>query len=158
MLAVVVLSQHRVASCKTCRPRVPLGIWCMRHKDMTGSAVCSVAPHSQCGDGARPHLNMDEWKRPTPIRRRLSLDQDVLGRLIPCGLELTLGMTARTLEVLQVVRVPFMFHPLLYADVQSDKLSNSFHEAVTNGRLDQSLPWCASCCPTHRPCSTWSGS
>ena len=26
MLAVLVLSQHRVASSKTCRPRVPLGI------------------------------------------------------------------------------------------------------------------------------------
>ena len=40
----------------------------------------------------------------------------------------------------------------------SDKLSNSFHAAGTNKRLDPSLPWCASCCPTNCPCSTWSGS
>ena len=39
-----------------------------------------------------------------------------------------------------------------------DKLSNSFHAAGTNGRLDLSLPRCASCCPTNCPCSTGSGS
>ena len=38
-----------------------------------------------------------------------------------------------------------------------DKLPNSFHAATTNGRLDLSLPRCASCCPTNCPCSTWSG-
>ena len=30
-----------------------------------------------------------------------------------------------------------------------DKLHNSFHAAGTNGRLDLSLPRCASCCPTN---------
>ena len=40
----------------------------------------------------------------------------------------------------------------------SDKLSNSFHTAGTNGRLDVSLLWRASCCPTNCACSTWSGS
>ena len=39
-----------------------------------------------------------------------------------------------------------------------EKLSNSFHAAGTNGRLVLSIPWRASCCPTHCPCSTWSGS
>ena len=39
-----------------------------------------------------------------------------------------------------------------------DRLPHSFHAAGTNGRLDLSLPRCASCCPTNCPCSTWSGS
>ena len=37
---------------------------------------------------------MDEQKRPTPERRRLSLTQAALGRPIPKGLELALGMKA----------------------------------------------------------------
>ena len=40
----------------------------------------------------------------------------------------------------------------------SDKLPNSFHAAGTNGRLDLSLPRCASCCPTNYPRSTGSRS
>ena len=28
---------------------------------MMWSAVCSEAPHSQFGEGAAPHLYMDEW-------------------------------------------------------------------------------------------------
>ena len=39
-----------------------------------------------------------------------------------------------------------------------DKPSNTFHAADTNECFDLSLPWCAFCCPTNCPCSTWSGS
>ena len=63
-LAVVLLSQHRVLSSKTVRPRVPCGARCIGHAVRTWSAVCSEAPHSQFGKGARPHLCMDEWNRP----------------------------------------------------------------------------------------------
>ena len=73
MLAVVLLSQHRVSSSKTVRPRAPCGARCIGHVVSTWSAVCSEAPHSQFGEGARPHLCMDEWNRPTPVSRRLSL-------------------------------------------------------------------------------------
>ena len=75
MLAVMSLSQHRVSSSKTVRPRTPCGARCIGHAVSTWSAVCSEAPHSQFGEGARPHLCMDEWNRPTPVRRRLSLTQ-----------------------------------------------------------------------------------
>ena len=75
MLAVMSLSQHRVSSSKTVRPRAPCGARCIGHAVSTWSAVCSEAPHSQFGEGARPHLCMDEWNRPTPVRRRLSLIQ-----------------------------------------------------------------------------------
>ena len=75
MLAVMLLSQHRVSSSKTVRPRAPCGARCIGHAVITRSAVCSEAPHSQFGEEARPHLCMDEWNRPTPVRRRLSLTQ-----------------------------------------------------------------------------------
>ena len=60
-LAVVSLSQHRVSSSKTVRPRAPCGARCIGHAVSTWSAVCSEASHSQFGEGARPHLCMDEW-------------------------------------------------------------------------------------------------
>ena len=88
MLAVMSLSQHRVSSSKTVRPRAPCGARCIGHTISTWSAVCSEAPHSQFGEGARPHLCMDEWNRPTPVRRRLSLTQAARGKPIPTGLAL----------------------------------------------------------------------
>ena len=83
MLAVVLLSQHRVSSSKTVRPRAPCGARCIGHAVSTLSAVCSEAPHLQFGEGAGPHLCMDKWNRSTPVRRRLSLTQAVRGKLIP---------------------------------------------------------------------------
>ena len=56
------------------------------------SAVCLLAPHSHFAEKARPHLCMDEPKRPTPVRRRLSLTQAALVKLIPIGLVLALQM------------------------------------------------------------------
>ena len=81
MLAVVLLSQHRVLSSKTVRLRAPCGARCIGHAVSTWSAVCSEVPHSQFGEGARPHLCMDEWNRPTPVRRQLSLTQVAWGKL-----------------------------------------------------------------------------
>ena len=60
MLAVVVLSQHRVSTCKTVSPRIPVGARCSGHVRMMCSAVCSAAPHSQFDVGARPHLCMND--------------------------------------------------------------------------------------------------
>ena len=54
MLAVMSLSQHRVSSSETVRPRAPCGARCIGHAVSTWSAVCSEAPHSQFGEGARP--------------------------------------------------------------------------------------------------------
>ena len=100
MLAVMLLSQHRVSSSKTVRPRAPCGARCMGYIVSTWSAVCSEAPHSQFGEGARPHLCMDEWNRPTPVRRWLSLTQATRGKPIPTGLTLVPGTKARSLEAL----------------------------------------------------------
>ena len=75
-------------------------MWCpmYRHAVSTWSAVCSEAPHSQFGEGARPHLCMDEWNRPIPVRRRLSLIQAARGKPIPTGLAPVSGTKARSLE------------------------------------------------------------
>ena len=59
MLAVMSLSQHRVSSSKTIRPRAPCGARCIGHAVSTWSAVCTEAPHSQFGEGARLHLCME---------------------------------------------------------------------------------------------------
>ena len=61
---------------------------------------------------------MDEQKRPTPERRRLSLTQAALGRPIPKGLELALGMKAWSDNVLHV---PFRVRPLGCTDVHLRK-------------------------------------
>ena len=98
MLAVMSLSQHQVSSSKTVRPRAPCGAQCMGHAVRTWSAVCSEAQHSQFGEGARPHLCMDEWNWPTPVRRRLSLTQADRGKPIPTGLAPVSGTKARSLE------------------------------------------------------------
>ena len=92
MLAVMELSQHLVSSSKTIRSIIPRGARCVGHVEIMWSAVCSLEPHSHFAEEARPHLCMDKPKRPTPVRRRLSLTQAVLVKLIPMCLVMTLGM------------------------------------------------------------------
>ena len=98
MLAVVLLRQHRVSSSKTVRPRAPCGARCIGHAVRTWFAVCSEATHSQFDEGAKPHLWMDEWNRPTPVRRRLSLTQAAWNKPIPTGLAPAPGTKARSME------------------------------------------------------------
>ena len=98
MLAVMLLIQHRVSSSKTVRPRTLCGVRCIGHAVRTWSAVCSEAPRSQFGEGARPYLCMDEWNRSTPVRRRLSLTQAARGKPIPTGLASVPSTKARSLQ------------------------------------------------------------
>ena len=102
MLAVMLLSQYRVSSSKMFHvvhvPCVPCGARCMGHAIRTWSLVCSVVPHSQFGKGARPHLCMDEWNRPTPVLKRLSLTQAAWDKPIPTDLVQVLGTKSRSLE------------------------------------------------------------
>ena len=56
----VVKPEYQVSSSKTVRPRAPCGARCIGHAVSTWSAVCSEPPHSQFGEGVRPHLYMDE--------------------------------------------------------------------------------------------------
>ena len=118
MLTVMLLSQHRVSSSKTVRPRASCGARCIGHTVSTWSAVCSVAPHSQFGEGARPHLCMDKWNRPTPVRRRLSLTQAARGKPIPIGLAPVWGTKAFS----AVLRFPFVVCPFRRMDAKSGKI------------------------------------
>ena len=102
-----VIKQHRVSSSKTVRLRAPCGARCIGHAVRTWSAVCSEAPHSQFGEGARPRLCMGEWNPPTPVCRRLSLTQATRGKPIPTGLAQVSGTKARSLEAFSQY---FVFH------------------------------------------------
>ena len=75
--------------------------------------VCSSAPHSQVAEQAISHLYKQERKRPTPVRRRLSLA--VLGRVIPRGLLPVSGMkseSAVSCRVLHPLRIPLVIRPV----------------------------------------------
>ena len=98
MLATMLLSHHRVLSFQTVRPCVPCGTRCMGHAVITWSAVCSDAPHSLFGEGARPHLCMVKWNRPTPVCRRLSLIHVARDKPIPTGLAPVSATKTRSLE------------------------------------------------------------
>ena len=142
MLAVMSFSQHRVLSSKTVKPRAPCGARCIGDAVRTWSTVCTEAPNSQFGEGARPHLCMDEWNCPTPVRRRLSLTQATRGKPIPTALAPVSGTKARSLEAFSQYSV---FHLLFFhseARMSSlATLSKRFRSAGTNGCLDLSLTW-----------------
>ena len=122
------------------RPRAPCGCRYKGQDVITWSAVCSAAPHSQDAEGAIPHLCMVERKRPTPVRRRLSLTQRGLGKCIPGGKELTSDMNAWSREVLS-------FHSKFHLQsaqrsaalmFNSSMLFSRSSAAGTKGRLDLS--------------------
>ena len=91
----MLLNPSRVLSSKTVRPRASCGARCMGHAIRMWSAVCSAALHLQFGEGARPHLYIVKWNRPT----QLSLTLALRSKLIPTGLVLVLGLRTRILEV-----------------------------------------------------------
>ena len=153
MLAVMSLSQHQVLSSKTVRPRAPCGARCIGHAVSTWSAVCSEAPHSQFGEGARPHLCMNKWNWPTPVRRRLSLTQAVRGKPIPKCLSPVSGTKARSLEVFSHYSVFHLWFVHSEARMPSlARLFKRFRAPGTNGRLDPSLTWRVSEDSLKRPC------
>jgi len=54
----------------------------------------------QKGPDPLPHLCKQEWKSPTPVRRRINITHAVLSRAIPGGWVLMLGMKVRSFVVL----------------------------------------------------------
>jgi len=80
------LNSHLIASSsRTVRLCSPWGGRWIGHWRTTWPTVCSSAPHSQAAEEAILHLYKQEQKRSTPVRRRLSRTQALLGRLIPGG-------------------------------------------------------------------------
>jgi len=67
------------------KPSVPFGGWYRGQEASMRSAVCSSAPHLQFAEGIKPHLCIVERNSPTPVRRRFSLTQEGLHRVILGG-------------------------------------------------------------------------
>jgi len=59
--------------------------------------ACSSAPHSQAAGEAISHSYKQDRKRPTPVRRRLSRTQALLGRVISKGWVPVSGMKVQSL-------------------------------------------------------------
>ena len=118
----------------------PLGARWIGHADITWSAVCSSAPHSHSGVGARPHLCIHERKRPTPVLKRFSLTQASLGKSSPEGSDPAVGTKARSLE--SDSRHSF-FHIWSVQSVarisKLERFSSILRAAGTNGRRDINL-------------------
>ena len=128
-------------------------------RQTTWSAVCSEATHSQFGEGARPHLCMDEWNPPTRVRRRLSLTQAARDKPISTGLEPVSGTKARSLEAFSQYSAFHLW--FVHSEARMPrlaKLSKRFRAIGTKGRLDLSLTWRVSEDPLKRPYKIWSGS
>ena len=127
----------------------------MRHVEL----VCAVAPHSQFGEEARRHLYINEWKSTSPGRRRLSLTQYVLGKPIPRGLELALGIKTWSKDVrLEYSALHLQFFHWAARMLSLDWSFNSLRAEGTNGRPDFSVSWGTSGDPATWPNKIWSGS
>ena len=78
----------------------------------TWSMVCSSAPHSQATEEAIPHLYKQEWKRSTPVRRWPSRTQALLGKVIPTGVDGSVGdENVESCGVVRPLRIPLVIRP-----------------------------------------------
>ena len=107
-----------------------LGTRYVRDCKMMWSAMCLVISHSHLENGARRQIRLDRQARPTTERMRLSLIQCALG--IPISR-----------IVADILSEYFMFHYVVVHSAAlmpiSNRLSNNFRGAGTNGRLDFNL-------------------
>jgi len=77
--------QFTGSSSRVAKPSVPFGGWYRGQEGSMWSAVCSSVPHLQFAEGTKPHLCIVERNSPTAVRRRFSLTQEGLSRVIPGG-------------------------------------------------------------------------
>ena len=97
--------QHRQAV-QTMRRSMEWTLW------TTWSTVCSSAPHSQTAEEVIPHLYKQEWKRPTPVRGRLRRTQALLGKVIPTGVDGSVGdENVESCGVVRPLRIPLVIRP-----------------------------------------------
>ena len=92
------------------------------HAVRTWSIVCSVVPHSQFNERARPHLCMNKWNCLTPVLKWLSLTQAAQDKPIPAGLALVLGTKTQPQRIFTVLCISFMICPLRSVDAKSSKV------------------------------------
>jgi len=108
------LSSHSiVSSSRTVRSCSPWGGRWIGHWRTTWSTCFYSAPHTQAAEVATTHLYRQESKRPTPVRRRFSRTQALLGRVIPEEWVPVSGMKMWSLvEVVRPLRIPLVIRPL----------------------------------------------
>ena len=94
MLAVVLLSQHRVSSSKTVRPRAPCGARCIGHAVRHG---LRFAQRRRTRNSVKERDPICAWTNGI-ARRRLSLIQAARGKPIPTGLTPVRGRKAGSLK------------------------------------------------------------
>ena len=82
-----------------------------RSMDWKWSTVCLSAPHSQAAEEDIPHLYKQERKRPTPVRRRLSRTQALLGRVTSGGAGVG-DENAKSCGVVRPLRIPLAIRPV----------------------------------------------
>jgi len=82
MLSAVVWSLSTVPLSRTAKSSFPFGGWYRGQEVSMWSAVCFSATQLQFAKGTKLHLCMVEWNSPTPVRRRFSLTQKGLDRVI----------------------------------------------------------------------------
>ena len=121
MLTVILLSQHRISSSETVRPRFTCGARCMRPDIRARFAVCLMAPHSQFSEGADL---ICAWtiKSPKASTQAIKLTQAVLQAYSNRS---GTGSGNENMErefILAVLCVPFIICPLKSADAKCGKV------------------------------------
>ena len=157
MLAVMLLSQHRVSSSKTVRSRALCGAWCMGHATRTWSAVCSAAPHSHFDEGA--DICAGQMESPNTSCQAVELNEAARNKPIPTDLVPALGTRTSSPEDFLQYSVFYLW--IIHSEARMPcpaRLSKRFHSSSTNGRPDLSLSWRVSKDPLKRPYKIWSGS
>ena len=139
----------QASTLKTVKPRVLCGVRCMGHVITTWSAVCSETPHSQFGEGARPHLCMDEWNRPNTSPQEVELNPSCSRQAHPKGLALVLDIKTRSLEIFSqysAFHLWFVYSVCKHRMPSPAKLFKRFRAAGTNEPLDLNLVYPISNC------------
>ena len=146
------LSSHLVVwSSRTVTLCSPLRVWWIGQWRTTWLTVCS-ALHSQAADEAIPHLYRQERKRPTPVWRRLSRTQALLGRVILGVCVPVSGIKVWSLVGLSAHSAFHWWSAHCAARMLSEKLM-SCCAAGTNGCLDLN---CCAAVPDGRVSAEWS--
>ena len=102
---------------------------------------------------------MDEWNRPIPVRKWLSLTQAVRDERNPTGLELVLRMKTWSLDVFSQYSTFHLWFVYSKARMPSPaRLFKRLRAPGTNGCLNLSLSWRASENTLKRPYKIRSGS
>ena len=123
MLAVMLLSQHRVLSSKTIRLNALCGAQCIGHAVRTWSAVCSEVPHLQFSEGARPHCKEQQMELPNTSPQVVEPNSSCSGYAHPSRPGTSPGRkSTEPGSIFTVLHFPFVIRPFRSMDAKSGKV------------------------------------